>query len=257
MAIPRQRFAATTPMGTGALLRRLGRVIAALGLTALLLVFLVASRWFDAGRMPDREIRELEVIDPVALPAPPPPPPIEPEEPPPPPPPPRLPRLEVQLENVAPPVRATIDRRIDLTMQTADFALEVAPPVVPAPVAAPRPSPSPRPAPVKATPKPAPKPVMKASYSAGELDARPRLVNRPAATYPSGLLRQGIRQGKVVLEVSISTSGRVTVRRVISSSHPDFSAMARSFAGRARFTVPRKNGQPVTAIYQWPLVLKP
>lgn len=250
-----QRFAAASPAGTGALLWRLGRVIAALGLTAMLLIFLVATRWFDAGRMPDREIRELEVIEPVALPAPPPPPPLDPEEPPPPPPPPRLPQLEVQLENVAPPVRATIDRRIDLTMQTADFVLEVDPP--PTPIAAPRPTPAPRPAPVRSAPKPAPRAPMKTTYSAGELDARPRLVNRPAATYPSSLLRQGVRQGKVTLEVSISTSGRVTVRRVISSSHPDFSAMARSFAGRARFTVPRKNGQPVTAIYQWPLVLKP
>jgi hypothetical protein len=33
--------------------------------------------------------------------------------------------------------------------------------------------------------------------------------------------------------------------------------MARSFATRSRFTVPKKNGRPVTAIYRWPLILRP
>lgn len=239
-----------------AILRRLGRVVAAGGMTALLLVFLAATRWLDSSRMPDREIRELELIEEVALPAPPPPPLIEPVDPPPPPPPPKLPRLEVQLDNVAPPLKATIDRNIDLTMATADFELEVDPPPVPVP-APPKPTP-------RYTPKPTSSPVKKAApapmrttYSAGELDARPRLVNRPSATYPASQLRKGVRQGKVTLEVSISTSGRCSVRRVISSSHPDFTTMAKSFAARARFTVPKKNGQAVNAIYRWPLILQP
>ncbi len=238
------------------LVRRLGRVAAAAGMTAMLLVFLVATRWFDSARMPDREIRPLETIEEVALPAPPPPPPIEPVDPPPPPPPPKLPRLEVQLDSVAPPLKATVDRTVDLTMQTADFELEVDPPPVPVPVA-PQPTPRPRSNPTPAPVKSAPRPVMKTTYSAGELDARPRLVNRPTATYPAAQLRKGVRQGRVVLEVSISTSGRCSVRRVISSSHADFTTMAKAFASRARFTVPKKNGQPVTAIYQWPLILKP
>jgi protein TonB len=237
------------------------RVIGAVALTALLVVFMVAARLFDSNSQPDREIRKLETIEEVAMPAPPPPPPIEPDQPPPPPPPPTLPRLEIQLENIAPPVTATLDRRVDLTMETVDFSLEIDPIAAPRlalqPVSKPAP-PRPRtstPEPPK--PAPSPKPVMKQSYSAGELDARPRLINRPAAAYPAALLRQGVKQGRVVLEVAISSSGGVSVRRVISSSHPELAAMARSFASRARFTVPRKNGQPVTAIYQWPLILKP
>lgn len=254
-------FSDTPPAGPvlSRTLWRGARVIGAAVLTALLVVFMVAARLFDSDAQPDREIRKLETVEEVALPAPPPPPPADPDEPPPPPPPPTLPRLEIQLENIAPPVAATLDRRVDLTMETVDFSLEVDP------VAAPRPAPQPvsRPTPPRpqpstpAPPKPAPKPATKQSYSAGELDARPRLINRPAAAYPTALLRQGVKQGRVVLEVAISPSGGVSVRRVISSSHPELSAMARSFASRARFTVPRKNGQAVTAIYQWPLILKP
>jgi TonB family protein len=66
-----------------------------------------------------------------------------------------------------------------------------------------------------------------------------------------------VKEGRVLLEVSISTSGRVSVLRVISSSHADFSAMAKKFASRARFSVPKKNGRAVTAIYRWPLILRP
>ena len=98
---------------------------------------------------------------------------------------------------------------------------------------------------------------MKSSYDAGDLDAKPSLVNRPSATYPRDQLRAGVKEGRVVLEISISTNGKVSVRRVISSSHADFTAMARKFAAKARFSVPKKNGRAVTAIYRWPLILRP
>lgn len=232
---------------------RVGRVVAAAGLTILFLVFLVAARWLDGERIPDTQFREIETVREVAMPAPPPPPPVDPVDPPPPPPPPQLPRLEVQLEQAAPPLRATIERDMDLTMKSASFELEVDPAPIPVPIAAPPSTPR-----ETSTPTPsAPRPALRTSYTAGELDARPRLVNRPAATYPTAMLRKGVREGKVVLEVAISSSGRVTVRRVVASSHPEFSKMAKSFASRARFTVPKKDGRPVTAIYQWPLLLKP
>ena len=246
------QFSPATRNTTTTWLGRIGRVAVAGVATVGLLGFLVLARWLDQGRIPEEQIRLVETIDPVSLPAPPPPPPEQPVDPPPPPPPPPLPKLEVQLERVAPPLRATLDQQVDLTMQSSPFELEVDPPPVPvvaASPAAPAPRPTTRPSP--------PRPAVRTSFTAGELDAKPRLVNRPAANYPTALLRQGVRQGKVVLEVSISTSGRVSVRRVIASSHPEFSKMARSFASKARFTVPKKDGRPVTAIYQWPLILRP
>ena len=66
-----------------------------------------------------------------------------------------------------------------------------------------------------------------------------------------------MRSGTVILEVGISTNGRVEVRKVLSSSHPELTKMATSFASRARFSVPRKDGQPVKAIYRWPMKLQP
>ncbi|NNE90632.1 MAG: TonB family protein [Verrucomicrobiales bacterium] len=228
------------------------RVIGAAGLTVLLIGFLVASRvWFANAKIPDREIRTLETIEAVAMPSPPPPPEeITEVEPPPPPPPPTLPQLDLQIEQLAPPLAAVVSRDLDFTMANADFELEVDPVALSSDL--PKPASSTPTKQVGSKPTPA-----RTVYSSGELDAKPRLLNRPAAAYPAAQLRRGVRQGKVLLEVSISASGRCSVRRVIASTHPDFSAMARSFASRARFSTPKKNGRAVTAIYKWPLILRP
>jgi len=249
-----------------ALWKRVGHGAVATGLTVFLLLFLVFARWLDAQRTPDQIIRTVELSQPVALPAPPPPPEQDSEpqdDAPPPPPQVELPHLELQIEAIAPPLAARLDPQIDLSMQDAIFDVEIDP--VPAPVPKPSRQVS-RPAVSKPktysqtatpTPNPKPAPVMRSTYDAGELDARPHLINRPSASYPRSQLRAGVKEGRVLLEVSISTSGRVSVRRVISSTNGDFSAMARQFASRARFSVPKKNGRAVTAIYRWPLILRP
>ncbi len=95
------------------------------------------------------------------------------------------------------------------------------------------------------------------TFGVAELDSQPRLVSRPSVAYPAAQLRRGVPEGHVTLEVLINSSGRVTVKRVLSSSHEDFTAMARSFATRARFTPPQKDGRPVNAVFRWPLILKP
>jgi TonB family protein len=227
------------------------RLLGAGAVAGALVGFLVLVRLMESSA-PDRTIRRMETVEAVALPAPPPPPPPETDTPPPPPPP-ALPRLEVRLDSPAPAVKAVVDRSLDLTMVTAEFALESVP-VPTAPVSVP---PSPKSPGVPGPGPSAPRPAVKSSYAVGELDGKPQLLNRPDVAYPSALLRQGIREGRATVEIAISTSGSVSVRSLVSCSHPEFAAMARSFASRARFTIPRKNGQPVTAIYRWQLILRP
>ena len=228
----------------------LGRLVGAAFLVCLLLTFLTLMRLLDAKRLPERTIRMVETLEEMAPPTPPP---IEIQEstPPPPPPPPSLPRLEMQIESIAPPVVATLDPRIDLTMRNTEFELDFIPNAEPAPI--------PVTAPVAAKPSlnTVPKPQVQGPVSVGDLDSRPRLLNRPSTRYPSALLRRGIRSGTVILEVSISMSGRVKVRRVISSSHPELTKMASSFASRARFSAPKKDGKSVEALYRWPMTLQP
>ena len=228
----------------------LGRLVGAAFLVCLLLTFLILMRLLDAKRLPEQTIRMVETLEEMA---PPPPPPIEIQEstPPPPPPPPSLPRLEMQIESIAPPIVATLDPRIDLTMRNTEFELDFIPDAEPAPL------PVTATVAVKPSLKTVPKPQVQGPVSIGDLDSRPRLLNRPSTRYPSALLRRGIRSGTVILEVSISMSGRVKVRRVISSSHPELTKMASSFASRARFSAPKKDGKSVEALYRWPMTLQP
>lgn len=199
------------------------RAFTALGLTAGLLLFLVGMRLTRTSPSPEVTLRTLSTISPVSLPAPPPPPAAET---PPPPPPPDLPRLEIQLDPVAPPVKASLVRDVELRLNPSDFA-----PVQDAPLA-------------------------QMVFSAADLDTMPKLVNRPSIVFPADLKAKGVKQVKVVLDVNLSPGGIVTVRRVLESPSDDFTAVARSYATKARFTPPKKDGRSVQASFRWPLILK-
>lgn len=199
------------------------RAFTALGLTAGLLLFLVGMRLTRTSHSPELTLRTLSTISPVSLPAPPPPPAAET---PPPPPPPDLPRLEIQLDPVAPPVKATLVRDVELRLNPSDFA-----PVQDAPLA-------------------------QMVFSAADLDTMPKLVNRPSIVFPANLKAKGVKQVKVVLDVNLSPGGIVTVQRVLESPSDDFTAVARSYATKARFTPPKKDGRSVQASFRWPLILK-
>jgi TonB family protein len=101
-----------------------------------------------------------------------------------------------------------------------------------------------------------PPPVAKSHYNTNELDGTPRLLRHGSATFPSSLARQGVSKGTIVFEVELSTSGSVSVRRVVSSTHPDLVAPARRVASGARFTPPKRNGQAVKAIMRWPITIE-
>lgn len=201
------------------------RAFFAVVLTAGLLVFLAGLRLAQQPVRPELTIRTLESVDPVSLPAPPPPPPAE-KEPPPPPPKEALPRLELALDPVAPPIKARIDQDFDLRLPSADFARRVQ---------------SPR---------------AQMTFFSHELDNRPKLINRPAMFFPKSLSDRGVTEGKVTLEVLITSSGNVRVRRTLDSTHAELVEVARSFATESRFSVPNKDGRNVNVLFRWPLLLR-
>lgn len=204
-------------------LAELRRIVTAAGLAVGLVCFLVGMRLLRDTETPLVTLRTLATAPPVSLPAPPPPPQ---ESEPPPPPPPDLPHLKIELDSAAPAVKAALETKPELHLSRTDFA-----PVSDAPLA-------------------------QMTFSSVDLDSQPRLLNRPTVTFPSSQRRLGVKEAKVVLEVIISSAGVVTVKRVLESPHDDFTAMARSFATRARFTPPKKDGRTVNALFRWPLLLK-
>lgn len=100
----------------------------------------------------------------------------------------------------------------------------------------PKPKPKPKPAP--------PRRVVKAYYSTGELDGSPRAIRQGSFTWPR---RAKGTSGTVRMILEISTSGRVKVVSVTSSSDPNLISPAKRVATGSRYTPPLYRGKPVKA----------
>ena len=224
-----------------------------LAASAFLLAVLGFARIFVVSAdVPDLTIREVQTVlfDP-----PPPPPPMEEQPPDAPPPPPTLTNLSTLPDPSRVPVPQA-DVPMDITLPVENFYTDLAP--APLPTAS---------KPFEHSKQffkkeqnyrrtPPPPPIAKSHYSTSELDGTPRLLRHGSATFPSSLARQGVSRGTVVFEVELSTSGSVSVRRVVSSTHPELVAPARHVAASARFTPPKRNGEAVKAIMRWPIIIE-
>lgn len=185
--------------------------------------------------LPDEPTVVMPAPEPVVMvdaPQPPPPPVVEPE----------------------PPAQPPKKRAAVVTSKKSSVAVNPRPlpPKRPPATVATRPSQPPEPRPAPAKPAPPSGPV-----AASQLDGRPRLLNSPPVTFPAALKRNGVTEGRVLLEVEIDEQGRVTVRRVLQISDPALESTARRFASAARFSPPRRAGVPVRTIFRWPLTLQP
>jgi TonB family protein len=89
-----------------------------------------------------------------------------------------------------------------------------------------------------------------------DLPQSPRAVYVPRFQYPRSLSRRGVKEGSVVLQILIDETGKSTVEKVISSSHPDLTEPAKLLAAKARFSIPKIEGQAVKVRGHWPLTLK-
>ncbi len=97
-------------------------------------------------------------------------------------------------------------------------------------------------------------------FDFAELDEIPRLVRQgqPKLQQSIGyqrLLRKPVEK-RVVLNVLVSESGSVTVKSVESATHEELVPAATQVAEGSRFTVPLRDGKPVSAIYPWPIEIQ-
>lgn len=93
------------------------------------------------------------------------------------------------------------------------------------------------------------------AFGLAELDGSPRLLNQLRMTFPQSLTRRGIVTADVELDVMIDEQGKVLLRRIIANPHPELRNVIENLVRQARFSIPKKDGQPVRAIFSWPLEL--
>jgi len=193
-------------------------------------------------------------------------------------------RLDVEIGRPAPPapsvqtepeaVPAVQARRPSLQIRQEPSPPQVpAEPVPPPTVAAAMPLAQAMPAPVPPSATAAPRrespgPVLSVPlladtryYTAKELDVQPAALRRPAPLYPGRAEEQGVA-GRVVIRLHLEADGSVSRTEVISVAPGGaFGEMFRkatldSLAG-IRFKPAQRNGQPVRAVVEIPVVFEP
>jgi protein TonB len=89
-------------------------------------------------------------------------------------------------------------------------------------------------------------------FAFGELDDIPRLVREGRFRYPPNSPR-GRGEAIVRLLVYVEKDGRISVQKVVESSHKEFILPAKHMAEGSRFSPPLRNGQAVRSQYVWPI----
>ena len=100
---------------------------------------------------------------------------------------------------------------------------------------------------------PAPKrEVIKSSYSPNKLDSMPRELRKGSFSWPRSAKGSS---GTVKLQIELSTSGKVRVIKVISSTDPKLISAAKRVATGSRFTAPKYRGKVVKTEFIMPYIL--
>jgi protein TonB len=93
-------------------------------------------------------------------------------------------------------------------------------------------------------------------FTFADLQSSPRVINSPSIVYPRELIRSGIREGQVLVEIEIDIKGRARVLKIISASDPRFIPAAKEVIRKARFTPPKVGGVPQKVYGEWPIILR-
>ena len=190
--------------------------------------------------------------------------------------------LEVQLPPAAPVQVATVLPRAEpdpgvpgprprqpqpLSQAQTQAATQLAPQPVP-PAAAPSPQPAPATVAPAAPSHEAPGlqldiPVLADSryYTAKELDVQPSTLRRPEPVYPSQAEEQGVA-GRVVIRLHLEADGSISKTEVVSVAPSGafgelFRKATLDSLKSVRFRPAQRNGQPVRAVVEIPVVFEP
>lgn len=91
------------------------------------------------------------------------------------------------------------------------------------------------------------------AFGLDELDNEPQLLTSLKAPFPNSLKRKGVTSIEVLLEVIIDEAGRVTLVNILENPYIEFENTLYKLIKRARFTAPKKDGQPARVKFNWPL----
>jgi len=83
------------------------------------------------------------------------------------------------------------------------------------------------------------------------LDHIPQVISSKFVAPPKEIIRKGIKRIPTEVEIIIDQQGKPFIKRIIDPIYPEMIVTIREWIKHARFTVPKKNGQPVQAVYSY------
>ena len=97
-------------------------------------------------------------------------------------------------------------------------------------------------------------------FDFADLERPPDLINGHSIKYefPRELERRGVKEVKLTLEILIDQKGRARFQKILAASHSHrkVEQEARRLGDLLRFTIPKRDGQPVKTRAKFPLVLR-
>ncbi len=90
-------------------------------------------------------------------------------------------------------------------------------------------------------------------FNLNQLDTLPSLITKARIVMPESLKKRGVRQVRLRLDVTISSSGKVTLNRVVENPYAEFDKEIQRLIRRSKFTPPKRDGEIVNARFIWPI----
>ncbi|TMO67801.1 hypothetical protein [Pseudoalteromonas aurantia] len=81
------------------------------------------------------------------------------------------------------------------------------------------------------------------------LDKIPQVVSQEYFPPPQSIRKQGLKRVSTLVELIINTQGKPFIKKIVDPVHPDMVSAIRRWVEKAKFTIPKKDGRAVQAIY--------
>lgn len=81
------------------------------------------------------------------------------------------------------------------------------------------------------------------------LDSIPKALSYKSVKYPRDLVNRGIKRVDTQVEIIIDQRGKAYIKKIVDPVYPEMVPVIRDWVAGVRFSIPRKNGKPVQAIY--------
>lgn len=91
------------------------------------------------------------------------------------------------------------------------------------------------------------------AFDLNDLDGLPSLLSPLKVKLPKSLVRRGIKNILIKLDVMINEKGQLTLINIIENPHPELKPEIKRLIRNTRFSAPKKDNETVRARFIWPV----